>query len=129
MKTTTIFVISMLMAAFTFGEEPVDKVIQVTTTVTENPPAISFKWNQVPGNFNIEIYRRIKNSTTWGNSIAQLPVSALSYTDVKLQTGVEYEYAIKAKYFMPIETYINAGIKCKETEYRGKLILLVDSGL
>ena len=127
MKTTTIFVISMLMAAFTFGEEPVDKVIQVTTTVTENPPAISFKWNQVPGNFDILIYRRIKNSTTWGNSIAQLPVSALSYTDVKVQTGVEYEYAIKAKYFMPIETYINAGIKCKETEYRGKLILLVDS--
>ncbi len=117
----------MLMAAFTFGEEPVDKVIQVTTTITENPPAISFKWNQVPGHFEILIYRRIKNSTTWGNSIAQLPVSALSYTDVKLQTGVEYEYAIKAKYFMPIETYINAGIKCKETEYRGKLILLVDS--
>ncbi len=127
MKTTTIFVISMLMATFTFSEEPVDKVIQVTTTVTENPPAISFKWNQVPGNFNIEIYRRIKDSTTWGNAIEVLPVSALSYTDVKVQTGVEYEYAIKAKYYMPIETYINAGIKCKETEYRGKLILLVDS--
>lgn len=127
MKTTKIFVLSMLMAAFTFGEEPVEKVIQVTTTVTENPPSISFKWNQVPGNFDILIYRRNKNATTWGNYIEKLPVSALSYTDVKVQTGVEYEYAIKAKYYIPIETYINAGIKCRETEYRGKLILLVDS--
>jgi hypothetical protein len=127
MKTTTIFLLSMLMAAFTYGEEPVEKVIQVTTTVSENPPSISFKWNQVPGNFDILIYRRNKNATTWGNYIEKLPVSALSYTDVNVQTGVEYEYAIKAKYYMPIETYINAGIKCKETEYRGKLILLVDS--
>ena len=127
MKTTTIFVLSMLMAAFTFGEEPVEKVIQVTTTVKENSPAISFKWNQVPGNFDILIYRRNKNATTWGNYIEKLPVSALSYTDVKVQTGVEYEYAIKAKYYIPIETYVNAGIKCRETEYRGKLILLVDS--
>ena len=27
----------------------------------------------------------------------------------------------------PIITYVNAGIKCKEIEYRGKVILLVDS--
>jgi hypothetical protein len=127
MKTTTIFVISMLMAAFTFGENPVGKVIQVTTTVTENPPVISFQWNQVPGNFNILIYRKSKNSNNWGNPVATLPVSALSYTDKKVKTGIEYEYAIKAKYGMQIETYVNAGIKCKETEYRGKFILLVDS--
>ncbi|MDO8951551.1 MAG: T9SS type A sorting domain-containing protein [Draconibacterium sp.] len=127
MKTTTIFVLSMLMAAFTFGEEPVEKVIQVTTTVTENPPAISFQWNQIPGHFDILIFRKSKNSDSWGNAIATLPVSTLSFTDNEVTPGINYEYAIKAKYYMPIETYINAGIKCRENEYRGKLILLVDS--
>ena len=127
MKTTTIFVISMLMAAFTFGEEPVEKVIQVTTTVTENPPAISFKWNQVPGQFDILIYRKSNNSNNWGNPIATLPVNTVEFTDLKVEKGIKYEYAIKAKYYMPIETYVTAGINCRETEYRGKLILLVDS--
>ena len=127
MKTTTIFVISMLMAAFTFGEEPVEKVIQVTTSVTENPPAISFKWNQVPGQFDILIYRKSNNSNNWGNPIATLPVNTVEFTDLKVEKGIKYEYAIKAKYYMPIETYVTAGINCRETEYRGKLILLVDS--
>jgi hypothetical protein len=127
MKTTVIFAIGILITAFATAQNPNEKVIQVTTSVTENPPSISFNWNQVPGNFGILIYRRSKNSTTWGNAIDTLPVSAITYTDKKVITGVEYEYAIKAKYGMPIETYVNAGIKCKETEFRGKLILLVDS--
>lgn len=127
MKTTTIFVISLLVAAFTFGEEPVEKVIQLTTTVTENPPGISFKWNQVPGNFEILIFRKNKNSNNWGDAIAKLPAKTIEFTDNSVKTGIEYEYAIKAKYYMPIETYVNAGIKCRETEYRGKIILLVDN--
>jgi hypothetical protein len=127
MKTTAIFAISMLITAFAFGQDPSEKVIQVTTTVTENPPAISFQWNQIPGHFDILIFRKSKNSDSWGNAIATLPVSALSFTDNEVTPGINYEYAIKAKYYMPIETYINAGIKCRENEYRGKLILLVDS--
>ncbi len=127
MKTTVIFAISMFITALAFGEDPSEKVIQVTTSVSENPLAISFSWNQIPGHFDILIFRKNKNSDSWGNAIATLPVSALSFTDNEVTPGVNYEYAIKAKYYIPIETYINAGIRCKETEYRGKLILLVDS--
>jgi len=127
MKTTVIFAISMFITAFAFAENPNEKVIRVTTSVTENPLAISLKWDQIPGNFNIEIYRRGKNSTTWGDAIAKLPSKTIEFTDKNVKTGIEYEYAIKAKYGMLIETYINAGMKCPETEYRGKIILLVDS--
>ena len=127
MKTTVIFAISMFIAAFAFGEEPVEKVMQVTTTVTENPPAISFKWNPISEKTNISIYRKNRNSNQWGNPIATLPSNAVEFTDKNMATGFEYEYSIIAKSFVPIATYVSAGIKCSETEYRGKLILLVDS--
>ena len=127
MKTTVIFAISMFVAAFAFSQNPNEKVIQVTTSVTENPPAISFKWNQIPGNFDILIYRKNKNSDKWGDAIDTLPAGTVEFTDSGVETGINYEYAIKAKYGMSIETYLNAGIKGRETEYRGKIILLVDS--
>lgn len=127
MKTKLIFAVSMLMEVFAMGQNPSEKVIQVTTTVTESPPAISFQWNQVPGHFDILIYRKSENSISWGNAIATLPSGTVEYTDLKVEVGIRYEYAIKAKWSIPIETYVSAGIKCRETEYRGKLILLVDS--
>lgn len=127
MKTIFIFMTGLVMTAYVFGENPVEKIIQVSTSVSENPPAISFKWNPVPGQFDILVFRRFKNSVSWGSAIATLPCNTTEYTDNTVKTGIEYEYAIKAKYFMPVETYISAGMKCRETETRGKLILLVDS--
>jgi hypothetical protein len=127
MKTTLIIAASMFLAAFATGQNPNEKVIQVTTSVTENSPAISFKWNQISENYNISIYRKNKNSNQWGNPIATLPPTAVEYTDKNVETGFEYEYSLIAKSYVPIATYVNAGIKCKATEYRGKIILLVDS--
>ena len=133
MKTMAIFAMCLLMSVIATGQNqddeknPCERVVQVTTVTTENPPAISFKWNPIPGKLNTEIYRKSKYSNSWGSAIASLPNSAVEYTDENVETGVEYEYAIKAKWGIKIETYVTAGIKCKETEYRGKIIFLVDS--
>jgi len=133
MKSTEIFAICMFLTVFVFGQSPDEeknpreRVIQVSTVTTEYPPAISFKWNPIPGKFNIEIYRKSKNANDWGSAIATLPTSAVEFTDKDVEIGVEYEYAIKARWGIKIETYVSAGIKCKVTEQRGKLILLVDS--
>ena len=123
----------MLISAFAKAQNqdeeknPMEKVIQVTTVTTENPPSISFTWNPVPGKFNIEIFRKNKDAANWGTAIAVLPTSATEFSDKNVETGIEYEYAIKAKWWIPIETYVTAGIKCKEVESRGKIIFLVDS--
>jgi len=77
MKTTTIFVISMLMAANTFGEEPVDKIIQVTTTVKENPPAISIR--QKPR-------RSLSQSALISPSIARTSCSERSKISTRFRT-------------------------------------------
>lgn len=135
MKTKAFFALCILISTFATGQNqdeeknPREKVIQVTTEITENPPSVSFKWNPVPGHFNIEIFRKNKNSSNWGSAIAILPTSAVEYTDKNVEPGIEYEYAIKAKWWMPIETYVTAGIKCKEIESRGKIILLIDSAV
>ena len=133
MKTIAMFVICNIIIVFAFGQNsdeeknPREKVVQLTTVITENNPAISFKWNPIPGHFNIEIFRKTRYSNEWGKAIAILPPGAMEFTDNNVEAGIEYEYAIKAKWWMPIETYVSAGIKCRETEYRGKIIFLVDS--
>lgn len=133
MKTTVIFALCMFLAAFAFGQSsdgennPRERIIQLSTSISEFPPAISFKWNPIPGKFDIQIFRKSKNSTSWGSAIATLPTNAVEYTDENVKIGVEYEYAIKAKWGIRIETYVTAGIKRKEVEYRGKIIFLVDS--
>ena len=107
MKTTAILLVSMSISVLVFGQNPVDKVIQLTTTVNESQNEISLKWNQVQGNFDIEIYRKNSSCDTWGKAIAKLPARSVEFTDI-ITAGNVYEYAVKAKYMIPVETYVTA---------------------
>lgn len=130
MKTTVIFAICMFITALAFCEDPKDYVIQLQTSTTEDPPSISFKWNKTPEmsrTYDINIYRKNKDSIEWGQPIDILLNDATDYVDTTVEPGIEYEYAIKGFYGFGVNTYVTAGIKCKEVEYRGKIILLVDS--
>jgi hypothetical protein len=131
-KSLKTFIIICLWLIFTISslnaQHPKDFVIPLTTSTTENPASISFSWNRISGPDQFMIGRKSKNSPDWGNRYALLPADATGYTDNNVETGVEYEYCIsKTKGSNSIITYVNAGIKCKEVEYRGKVILLVDS--
>ncbi|MBP1669697.1 MAG: hypothetical protein H6Q21_2063, partial [Bacteroidetes bacterium] len=118
-----IFAVSSL-----YGQQPRDYTFHLTTSTTESPAVISFKWEPMSGTPKIYIWRKSKNTTNWGVKIASLPADTNGYTDKNVETGVEYEYKIiKNEDSRPIITYVNTGIKCKEVEYRGKVILLIDS--
>ena len=111
-----------------YGQQPRDYVVRLTTSISESPAAISFNWEPIPGTPDITIWRKSKDVPDWGESFASLPGDATGYTDNTAETGVEYEYKImKSVDSKTIITYVNAGIELKETEYRGKIILLVDS--
>jgi hypothetical protein len=112
-----------------YGQDnPKDHIVQLTTSITESPVAISLKWNAIHGDANIYIYRKRKIAMDWGNAIATLPANATEYTDNNVEIGVEYTYKlIKIINDTVILTHVCSGIKCKEVEYRGKVILLVDS--
>jgi hypothetical protein len=111
-----------------YGQQPRDYVVRLTTSITESPAVLSFKWEPIPGTPDITIWRKSKNTPDWGVPFASLPGDATGYTDNTAETGVEYEYRImKSVDSKTIITYVNAGIELKEMEYRGKVILLVDS--
>jgi hypothetical protein len=129
LKTHAIISLCLIfMANSVYGQQPRDYIVQLTTSTTENPATISFNWNPIPGESIISIYRKNKDISDWGAAIASLPANANEYTDNTVETGVEYEYKItKTSELRPVITYVSAGIKCREVEYRGKVILLVDS--
>jgi hypothetical protein len=110
--------------------EPIDYIVQLTTSITESPASVSFKWKSIPGDTLIYIYRKNKSASDWGNAIATLPSNATEYTDNDVEIGVEYTYKLIKPinyYLKVVTTYVSSGIKCKEVENRGKVILLVDS--
>jgi hypothetical protein len=118
----------ILIVCSVYGQQPRDYAVRLTGSTTESPAAISFKWESISGTNTINIWRKNKNTPDWGNAIASLPADTTGYTDNNVETGVEYEYRImKSRDSDSIITYVNAGIKCPEIEYRGKVILLVDS--
>ncbi len=127
MKTIAMFVICIFFAVVTKSQKPIETVIQLETTVTENPPSISFNWNEIPGNFDVIIFRKSSDNDIW-TRIDTIPPGKTVFTDKDVQTGMEYEYRLESLKPDPIKTitYVPSGIQCRENEYRGKVILLVD---
>ena len=129
MKSIQTAIINLLLISwisYIFGQQPKDQVVQLTTSISESPPAISFNWNTIPGSNKILIYKKSKDASTF-LYVASLPSDTSGYTDNDVEPGVEYEYQIRKNEATPIITYVSSGIKCQEVEYRGKVILLVDS--
>jgi hypothetical protein len=120
----------ILIVGSLYGQEPSDCIVHLNTSVTENPAAISFTWDAIAGDSIISVYRKSKDAANWGDAIAVLQPDAKEYTDNNVKEGVEYEYKIIKKRDALIGKtliFVMAGIRCKEIEYRGKIIMLVDS--
>lgn len=105
-----------------------DPAVRVTASVQSSPPQIILGW---PGNATSNqytIYRKLKTGSAWGSPIATLSGTVNQYVDNSVTTATNYEYRI-----VRIGTnytgygYINVGCEVPAIEYRGKLILLVDS--
>ena len=132
MKSVLFFTIGMLITTNLISQQsqnPRDYVVNLTSaTTTENPPSISFTWEPFTDGQPIYIYRRTSSIEAWGRPDTVLPKTATKFTDYDVVPSVNYEYQIlKDEDSMDKVTYVNAGIKLAEVEYRGKVILLVDS--
>lgn len=132
MKSVLFFTVGMLLTTYSISQQnsqnPRDYVVNLTTTTTENPPSISFTWEPFTEGNSIYIYRRASDTEPWGRPDTILPKTATDFTDYNVVHSVNYEYQIyKGENMMDKITYVNAGIKLPEVEYRGKIILLVDS--
>jgi hypothetical protein len=120
--------ILMAHSVSVFAQTAADAAVMLQATVQATPPQIVIGWTGNATSNQYQVYRKLKGAGTWGAVVATLPGTATQYTDNTVSTGVSYEYHVRrqgtnyAGY-----GYINSGIEVPETDFRGGLILIVDS--
>jgi hypothetical protein len=127
-------------ASFARAGEPDAYVVSLSARVSESPAKIRLQWPDVTApTGSHEVYRKNKNATSW-TKIATLDGSATFYEDTNVVVGEAYEYKLISKpnaasgFDVVLDFnnrtrqgYIFAGIKVPATEFRGKVVLLVEA--
>ena len=103
--------------------------VQLSATVQAAPGQITLSWPQdqymQPNSYTV--YRKAPEATSWGTGTT-LPGTATSFVDRNVEAGTAYEYqVVKATSQYTGYGYIYTGINVPMTDYRGKLLLVVDS--
>lgn len=122
------FLLSGLIVLTTQSQTAADAAVRLTATVQNSPAQISLSW---PGNATTsqyQVFRKLKTATTWGTPLATLNGTTTLFADNTVNAGSNYEYRlVRAGSGYTGFGYINSGIEVPATDYRGKLILVVDS--
>lgn len=129
MKKIYLLLISVALCCNSYAQTAADYAVMLTSEVTENPPSITLHWNTYAKARSYTVYRKTDNATLWGTAIAILDSTATSYTDNNVVQDSAYEYRVSrtaATGGAPAEGYIYSAIKLHATDYRGKLLLIVD---
>ncbi len=130
MKRALIFHLLIALVVGACGQTTsVRSSVRVMATVQPSVPSITLHWQEFANTTGFTIYRRAAGATTWGNSIAALPGSALQYVDGTVQTGVGYEYKVVRNAGGSGYGYVRSGIAVPPVEQRGRMILLVESSV
>jgi hypothetical protein len=102
--------------------------VQLSAAVFTAPPRITLSWQPDPfGVDTYSVYRKTQPATDWGAPVANLPGSALNYTDTNVSIGEAYEYQVVKTATLGYTGYgyIFAGINAPLIESRGTLLLVV----
>ncbi len=107
-----------------------DYAVMLTASPDTITPAITLKWPYDPVATGFVVYRKSKASPAWDLTLASLPGSDSSYTDMNIVIDSGYEYQVqKNEQTLTGYGYIYAGIHLPPVETRGKLILLVEGSI
>jgi hypothetical protein len=115
-----------------------DWAVRVTANVSTSPPQVQLNWAGDPNAVSWTVSRKPRDSGAW-QDLATLEGNAASFTDSTAAVGVGYDYKIvkttNNKLFdfstegYKAYGYIYAGIDLPLVEYRGKVIVLVESSV
>ncbi|MBL7719124.1 MAG: T9SS type A sorting domain-containing protein [Flavipsychrobacter sp.] len=103
-----------------------DYSIQISAKVSEQPPQIILSWDSIAYATSYQIFKKPKNSSSWGPAMAFLGASDTMYVDNAVIVDSSYEYKMVALGVQTAYGYIHAGIKAPAIHNRGALVLLVD---
>ncbi|MBK5284743.1 MAG: fibronectin type III domain-containing protein, partial [Bacteroidia bacterium] len=126
-KFTLAFSSLFFIAGIISAQVSFDYTVPVSVQTQETPPQITLSWPLNSGAAGYSVSRKLLTATSWTTIASSLAGSAISFTDSTIAIGTGYEYKV-ARAGTPAygESYVYAGIKVPATEYRGKMILMVD---
>lgn len=105
-----------------------DYAIETTAAVQTSPPQITLNWRNNGDGLPYYVQRRAKDAPLWDDPVV-LPSDATSYVDSSVSSDMIYEYGITQG--LPPSTavsgYIMVGINAPVVDFRGRIILIVDS--
>ena len=108
------------------GQKSFDYTVPVTVEVGEAPPHITLSWPQNNAATAYSIGRKLQGATFWTTLATGLSGTSTSFKDNSVSVGTGYEYRVVRTGTPSGTSYVYAGIKVPASEYRGKMILLVD---
>lgn len=129
MKKLLLFaiVLSIAFNASTQGLKSVDKAILLNSKVYSNK--VQFDFGAITKADSLKIYKKQKEDTGW-TLIANLPTTTTSFVDSPFVSGNDLEYRFykdAVNDTVDGNTYVYTGIELPLKEYRGKIILIIDS--
>jgi hypothetical protein len=132
-----IFSLALLWQCGVGALEPKDYCVDVACTAQTSPPALTLTWPQVGFARQYFVRRRSNREFDWGPPIATLAGDSAGYSDSAVTPGVEYEYEIQMELtavgyegsFINAYSYLAAGIGVPVPDYRGKVLVLLDSSV
>lgn len=131
--------IPLFMVLQTFGATAhKDYIVRATAVAQTSPAQIVLSWtsdssDSFPQFETYTIYRKSRDATSWGSSIASLDHTATGYTDSTVSVGDAYEYRIDRLTLSGsgdadglTHAYVYAGVEAPLVESRGTVILIID---
>lgn len=90
--------------------------------------SITLNWSSYVSSTGYVIHRKLKSSSSWGNSIASLSGSSTQWVDNNVTSNTYYEYRItRSSSSGTAYGYVSSSIQLQPIEYRGRMILVVDN--
>ena len=112
-----------------YGQITSDYSVLISASYTESPPTIHLQWPLYATATAYTIYKKEKESTSWGTAYATLTGDAIEFIDADIIIDSVYEYKVVRNTSAGITAYgyIFSGIKIHAVDYRGKCLLVVDT--
>ncbi len=109
--------------------------LPVEVTVDESPEAITLHFLKPSTNRAFTIWRKAPHDVghgAWGEALVTTAEGASSWTDTAVKAGVEYEYRVR-EVLDGAETdtnsYLLAGIAVDKTDWRGRVVVVVEESI
>ena len=111
MKKCLLFILSITGYFHLQSQSSADAAVQLSALIQVNPAQITLNWVGNGTSNQYQVFRKLKNGTSWGLAIASLPGTTNQFIDNNVIAGVSYEYrVIRTGSNYTGFGYINSGI-------------------